>query len=53
MTGRITLAGEWHPTEETATNDKATKVVALNGDMPILKPIAGSMFQGSPQHSER
>ena len=45
MTGRITLAGEWHPTEDMATNDNAAKVVALNGNMPILKPIARSMFR--------
>ena len=39
MTGRITLAGEWHPSEETATSDKAAKVVALNENIPTLKPL--------------
>lgn len=45
MTGRITLAGERHAIEERATNDNPAKIVALNGYIPILKPIARAMFQ--------
>lgn len=41
------MAGEWHATDEMATNDNTVNVVAVNGDMPILKPIARLMFQVS------